>query len=95
LAQARAVNFLLLLEKLETSAGLTGSTEKNSGLKSLIFQKQQNVFLRINKNHFSCKNKNQLRSFSCSDVSNGGLTLDVSQKKLARLEKLVKKNSQD
>jgi hypothetical protein len=43
-----------------------------------------------NKNHFSCKKKNQLRSFSCSGVSNGDLTLekDVFQKNLARLEKL-------
>jgi hypothetical protein len=42
------------------------------------------------------KKKNKLRSFSCSDVSNGGLTLEkeVFQKYLARLEKLVKKNSQ-
>jgi hypothetical protein len=36
--------------------------------------------------------KNKLQnSFSCSDVSNGGLTLEkeVFQKKLARLEKIV------
>jgi hypothetical protein len=70
--------FLLLLEKLEP---------KNQ---QACAQKKY-IFLSFNKNHFSCKNKNQLRSFSCSDVSNGGLTLEkeVFQKNLARLEKLV------
>jgi hypothetical protein len=70
---------------------LTGSTEKKSGLKSLIFQKQKIISLRLNKNHFkSCKKNNQLRSFSCSDVSNGDLTLEkeVFKKNLARLKKL-------
>jgi hypothetical protein len=57
----------------------------------LIFQNPKKYILKLkNKNHFSCKNKNQLRSFSCSDVSNGGLTLEkeVFQIFLARLEKL-------
>jgi hypothetical protein len=59
LSSGSSRNVLLLLEKLEPkkSAGLTGSTEKNSGLKSLIFQKQKNIFLRLNKNHFSCKKR--------------------------------------
>jgi hypothetical protein len=76
--------FLLLLENLEPkkSAGLTVSTEKKSGLKSLIFQKQKNISLRFNKNHFSCKINNQLRSFSCSEVSNGDLTFFKFLKKI-------------
>jgi hypothetical protein len=46
--------FLLLLEKLEPkkSAGLTGSTEINSGLKSLIFQKQTKYFFKIKQKSF-------------------------------------------
>jgi hypothetical protein len=39
-------NFLLLLEKLEpkNQLSLIGSTEKNSGLKSLIFHDLQSAF---------------------------------------------------
>jgi hypothetical protein len=62
---------------------------KKFRLKKLDILEAKNIFLRLNKNHFSCKKRTNWDP-SATDVSNGDLTLEkeVFQFLLARLEKL-------